>query len=246
MCLVLLAVDRCPGWPLVLAANREEWHARPASALDWWHDRPHVVGGRDAVAGGTWLGAHRDGRFATVLNDARVAAPPGAPSRGGLVTAFLDAPDAAAAVSALHARRGDYAGFHLVMGWPGAGWYCGSRSERPRALGPGIHAVGNDGPDPDAPRLQRARRRLQAELSAGAGVDELLQLLADPADPGPGAGDARPVFVTHPEFGTRSSTIYRVADDGSAILHERRFDASGRVLGDRACEWRIAPARSGD
>ena len=52
MCLALLALDAVPGWPLVLAANRDERHDRPALPLDWWPDHPDRVGGRDERAGG--------------------------------------------------------------------------------------------------------------------------------------------------------------------------------------------------
>ncbi len=239
MCLALLALEQVPGRPLILLANRDEWHQRPAEPLHWWPDRPDIAGGRDAVAGGSWLAVHRDGRFATVLNDARIPAPAGAPSRGGLVTACLESADQAAWLDALHARRDAYAGFHLLVGRPGCGWYCGSRSERPRPLTAGLHAVGNAGPDPGDPRLCRARSRLEAALAGDIDPEALLDVLADTAAPGPGAGDTRPVFVTGDEFGTRCSTLFMVADDGCAVLHERRFDAKGQGSGDTRRHWRI-------
>lgn len=243
MCLALVALERAPGLPLILLANRDEWHARPAEPLHWWPDRPDVAGGRDAAAGGSWLAACRDGRFATVLNDARIPAPADAPSRGGLVTGFLEAADSRAWLSALRARRDAYAGFHLVVGQPGGGWYCGSRSGRPCALTPGLHAVGNAGPEqPGDARLQRARRRLEAVLDAQIKAESLLDVLADTTDPGPGSGDARPVFVTGDSFGTRCSTLFMVSDDGCAYLHERRFDGEGRAAGETVLRWRLAPA----
>lgn len=242
MCLAMVAIERVPGLPLILLANRDEWHARPAEPLHWWPDRPDIAGGRDAAAGGSWLAVRRDGRFATVLNDARISAPADAPSRGGLVTGYLEAEDPQGWLDALHARREAYAGFHLLVGRPGCGWYCGSRSERPRALTSGLHAVGNAGLDPGDARLRHARRRLEAVLDAKIDAEALLDVLADTDDPGPGTGDARPVFVTGESFGTRCSTLFMVADDGCTWLQERRFDAQGRAAGDTVLRWRLAAA----
>lgn len=237
----MMALERVPGLPLILLANRDEWHARPAEPLHWWPDHPDIAGGRDIVAGGSWLAVHRDGHFATVLNDARIPPPPGAPSRGGLVTACLESADPQAWLDALHARRDAYAGFHLLVGRPGYGWYCGSRSERPWPLTAGLHAVDNTGLDPGDPRPARARSRLEAVLTGDVGPEALLDVLADTADPGSGKGDARPVFVTGEEFGTRCSTLFMVADDGCAVLHERRFDAKGQRSGDTLLQWHITP-----
>src|SRR4029453_769230 len=94
MCLAVIAVDAHPRIALVLAANRDEYHARPAVPAAWGHDGAFggVLAGRDLMAGGTWLGVRRDGRFALVTNvrDGR-AHDPAARSRGELVPRILDA-----------------------------------------------------------------------------------------------------------------------------------------------------------
>src|SRR5215212_6217711 len=88
MCLVVVAHRASPLLPLVIAANRDENHDRPALPAHWWPDAPDILGGRDALAAGTWLAVTRGGRFAAVTN-LRGGPRPGAPSRGGLVTGFL-------------------------------------------------------------------------------------------------------------------------------------------------------------
>jgi len=90
MCLVVVAFDTHPEFPLVVAGNRDEFHARPTQDADWWPDDTNIVGGRDLLAGGTWLAVHRNGRFATVTNY-RDAEPKSGKlrSRGHLVTEFL-------------------------------------------------------------------------------------------------------------------------------------------------------------
>lgn len=241
MCLALLALDAVPGWPLVLAANRDERRDRPACPLDWWRDQPDVIGGRDERAGGTWLAARRDGRFATVLNDARIAPPAGAPSRGNLVAEALGAGGAATITAAIHERRTAYAGFHLLVGEPGAGWYCGNHAEQPRVLSAGIHAVGNAGLDPGDPRLERAVRLFRSTLSGGVDRSALLDILADRQEVGTGAGDCRPVFIDAASFGTRCSTVLAIGADGDAWIHERRFEAGGRMSGETIRQWRVPP-----
>ncbi|MCB1814019.1 MAG: NRDE family protein, partial [Candidatus Competibacteraceae bacterium] len=68
MCLILLAYKQHPEYPLILAANRDEFYRRPTQPLQPWQDAPHVLAGRDLQAGGTWLGVSADGRLATVTN----------------------------------------------------------------------------------------------------------------------------------------------------------------------------------
>lgn len=243
MCLALVALDAVPGWPLILLANRDERHGRPAEPLDWWSDRPDIVGGRDARAGGSWLALRRDARFAAVLNDARVRPPSDAPSRGMMVTECLENADAHAIAAELHARRSHYAGFHLLLGEPGGGWYLGSHVDHPRPLSAGIHTVGNAGLDPGDARLRRIRGLFEATLASGVSVEALLCCLADTTEIGSGTGDCRPVFIADSEFGTRCSTVFTLAADGRACVHERRFRAGGHKSGDSTRQWRVASVR---
>ena len=102
MCLVAIAVDAHPRIALVLAANRDEYHARPAAPAAWGREGAFrdILAGRDLVAGGTWLGVRRDGRFALVTNvrDGK-AQDPAARSRGELPLLALHARS--------HGRRSD-------------------------------------------------------------------------------------------------------------------------------------------
>ena len=54
MCLIAFALGQHPDYPLVVAANRDEFHQRPTAAMDWWPE-PNILAGRDLQAGGTWL-----------------------------------------------------------------------------------------------------------------------------------------------------------------------------------------------
>ena len=124
MCLAIVALDAHPRYAIVVAANRDEFHARPTARAHWWNDahgRP-LLAGRDLEQHGTWLGVARSGRFAFVTN---VREPsrhdPRAPSRGALVPAVLrDARDLRTAVAAVVDEARAYNGFNLVAGEPGA------------------------------------------------------------------------------------------------------------------------------
>lgn len=247
MCLALLALDSAPGSRVVLAANRDERHDRPARGLQWWPERDGIAAGRDLLAGGTWLAVGRDGRFAAVLNDARVALPGGdPPSRGTLPFRFLEAHDPEAGAAAIQRDAATYAGFHFVGGdAAGRAWYCASGMPAPVALAPGIHGADNAGLDVDDPRLRRARAAFERALAGAVDPEALLAVLADDADPGPGDGDSRPVFIRGADFGSRCSTVLVLAEDGTALLHERRFDAAGRVAGDTALRWPLHAAAAG-
>src|SRR5437016_557368 len=86
MCLIALAHRASERWPLVIAANRDEFFARPTRAAHWWDDAPGVYGGRDLRAGGSWMAVTRRGRFAMVTNVRGVGPAEGGPyttSRGG-------------------------------------------------------------------------------------------------------------------------------------------------------------------
>jgi uncharacterized protein with NRDE domain len=89
MCLILLAVDSHPQFPLVVAANRDEYYARPTRPLQPWPEAPQLLAGKDLNAGGTWLGLTRNGRFAAVTNARDAHAPATPRSRGALTLDFL-------------------------------------------------------------------------------------------------------------------------------------------------------------
>src|SRR5437660_12089187 len=117
MCLLLLALHVVPDRPWLLLANRDEFHARPSAPAAFWVDRPDVFGGRDLVAGGSWLALSRSGRFAAVTN-VRSGRPSAAPrSRGALVADFVQATIAADRyATTVAAEREHYGPFNLVVG----------------------------------------------------------------------------------------------------------------------------------
>lgn len=244
MCLVLLAYRACPGYRLVLAANRDEFHERPTAPARWWDDPP-ILAGRDLRAGGTWLAVDRLGRLAAVTNyrDPSVANPHAA-SRGALPVDFLASDDEAGFRAALDRRAERYNGFNLLtLGAAGLSFLSNRSSSRP-ALPPGLYGLSNGSLDTPWPKVRRGRTLLEAEIAAGAvDSDRLLDLLHDRHQPDdqhlPDTGVGRtwerllaPMFIVGERYGTRCSSVVLVADSGVVEFAERRFDADGSSVGE--------------
>lgn len=234
MCTLLLAWQVDPRRPLVVAANRDEFYARPAERASFWSDAPQILAGRDLQAGGTWLGVTRAGRFAALTNvrEPGLPAPPHAPSRGRLVADFLRG-DEPPEDYLERLQPADYAGFNLVVGDRSSLWYLSNRAGPARRLGPGVYGVANAALDSPWPKVTHGRARLAA-LMAGGEPDTraLLEMLADPTpavdaelpDTGVGLAMERllsPLFIASPVYGTCCSTALAVHQDGAVEFCER-------------------------
>jgi uncharacterized protein with NRDE domain len=240
MCVVLMALDAHPSYSLVVAANRDEFYARPTRPMHWWQEPPGLLAGRDLRSGGTWMGVTRAGRFAVVTN----VREPGrtrrdAPSRGLLVTDVLTTHSSPPAFMERLADDGDrYNGFNLVAGTGGGLWAYSNRSRRPPvAIPPGVHGLSNALLDTPWPKVVGGVRELAASLGLGGAQleDRLLEVLADrttPPDrdlPDTGVGfDMERVlgsrFVVTTAYGTRASYVVLFGRDGVVRVTEQVFD----------------------
>ena len=142
MCLILLAWKTRADFPLVVAANRDERHARPASTAAFWPDQPGIMAGRDLQAKGTWLGMSRSGRFASVTNYRGGHDANAVESRGALVANFLSGPEVPKNyVSKI--KPAGYSGFNLLVADGNELWWLSNRAKGARRLTPGSYALGN-------------------------------------------------------------------------------------------------------
>lgn len=239
MCLILLAVESHPRFSLVVAANRDEYYARPTRALQPWPEAPQLLAGKDLSAGGTWLGLTRSGRFAAVTN-AREAAVPAQPrSRGSLTLDFLlgdTTPERYA--QQVWREGGHYAGFNLLVGDRSGLYYCSNGDLAPRRLTAGIYGIANASLDTPWPKVETGKADLRALLQGDPQPAALLELIAAPATdnavPLPGMSMEKMAehlqatrFISSPTYGTRASTALLVGRDGEAIVWEQNFSAGG-------------------
>jgi len=247
MCLIVLAWRPGHALPLLVAANRDEFHARPTAVMAEWPDAPGLIAGRDLQAGGTWLGIGPEGRFATLTNIRDPQAEQGSRSRGELPLRFLlGNRDPEAFLNELRREADEYSGFNLLVGDRHALWHFNSHGGQAQALPAGIHGVSNAGLDTPWPKLERAKAALAATLEA---PDEqaLFALLADTTKPGdaalPKTGVSLDlerllgsVFITSPTYGTRASTLVFAHADGRRRIVERSFGAEGVPIGEARFE----------
>lgn len=258
MCVLALAWRAHPRWQLVVAGNRDEFHARPAAPLARWApetgNADHLLAGRDLQSGGTWLGISEQGRFAVVTNLRGQGMPvEGRPSRGALVTDLLDGvnPDAVPieAYNPVNLIAIDPAGAHFL-----------SNGVAPirMSLAPGLYGLSNgtlDEPWPKTLRLKSilldwmmGRADRPETLLAGLGEEVLPDIGVDPATPSdvPEEPNHSPIFIRNLVYGTRCSSVVAIDRDGRGVLIERRFSAEGQISGETSLPfcWPIRPGDS--
>jgi uncharacterized protein with NRDE domain len=227
MCLIILGWRASDALPLILAANRDEDHARPTLAASWWSDAPRILGGRDELQGGTWLAISRNGRFAAVTN--LRGARPKARSRGLLVRNFVMGEESPPAFAQALAREAaDYAGFHLLAGVIGGDVvHYSNHVGDPRLLDDGIDGFSNAAPGERWPKVDRGVERMRAATEgnddAQVVAESMLDFLATPGD----APIESTPFVTGERYGTRSSTAIVVTRAGHALFIEQNWLSGG-------------------
>jgi len=260
MCLAVIAIDAHPRYAVVIAANRDEFHARAARPAHWWHDAEGspMLAGRDLEQGGTWLGVTRSGRWGFVTN---VREPgrrdPRAPSRGALVPTLLrDRRVPIEAVATAVANAHGYNGFNLVGGEGPRAAFGSNRGTPAVQLRGGIHGVSNAQLDTPWPKLVRAKAGLAAWAArASDDLDPLWTVLGDRTlardDELPDTGLVRErermlssPFIIGDDYGTRCSTLLALARDGEARFIERSFDAGGATTGEVAFRFDLQPTTS--
>jgi uncharacterized protein with NRDE domain len=249
MCLILVAWQSHPDYPLVIAANRDEFYARRTRPAAWWGQAVSLLGGRDEEAGGTWLGINRRGRVAMLTNvrapDERNAH---APSRGLLVLSALQSTTPIGEWISENARTAStFNGFNLLVGEalpvPARGMdaqllYTSNRTPTgqpdPRALTPGIYGVSNALLDTPWPKMARGVAGFACQVASRVDTESLLRLMAsreiarDPELPSTGVPldwerALSAIQIRAKGYGTRATTILTVRRDGTVNFLERTF-----------------------
>jgi uncharacterized protein with NRDE domain len=246
MCLILFSYRSHPGYRMILAANRDEYYARPTRALSYWDDAPGVLAGRDLEAMGTWLGITRAGRFAAVTNFREgQKRKEGAPSRGRIVSDYLETRTPPGQyIETIDKRRDVYSGFNLLLGDRDGLYYYSNRTpHRPhgrspgiRKLKPGVYGISNHLMDTPWPKVAIGKNMFRSiiEKEEKISTEAILEMLKDataPPDemlPDTGAGLAwerilSPLFITSPDYGTRSSSVVLVDRAGKVQFTERSY-----------------------
>jgi uncharacterized protein with NRDE domain len=238
MCLIAIATRIHPRYPLIIAANRDEFRHRPTASLSFWKDHPEVLAGRDLEQNGTWLGITKKGRFAAITNFREPASnDPHAPSRGLLVSDFLISdrhPEVY--LNSIKDSGIKYNGFNLVVGDINQLWWYSNKNNDIIKIEPGIHVISNHLMDTPWPKTQKAKAGIQKICNQNNTIDpdSIFQLLADkvcpPDDELPDTGVGlewerllSSVFIAGDIYGTRSSAVILAEPSGYVTFSEQTF-----------------------
>lgn len=256
MCLIGISWQTHPKYPFIMAANRDEFYARPTAAAHWWPGHS-VLAGRDLEGGGTWLGVTRDGRFCALTNFRERLHPhpeDPRPSRGELVQRCLEGSDGHLPAD-IAQRRHDFAGFNLLSGQlTGADArlsFHTNRGDDQFALAPGVYGMSNGELGASWPKvnaLETTMSDLAIDLDPSEALLSAMQsddIASDTALPDTGVGielerRLSAAFILSDGYGTRCSTVLMVDHVGLATFIERSFDETGAATHTRAFNWRIA------
>lgn len=243
MCLIVFAWQVHPRYPLVFAANRDEFLDRPTAPAAYWQDAPSVLGGRDLEKGGSWFALDNGGRWAAVTNYREgVRAPSSARSRGALIGDYLTGRQSAATYAlSVQNNALEFPGFNLLVADGDGLFYLSNRDVGRMPVGPGVHGLSNGLLDTPWPKVSKARQRLSSLIpdTQEALVTGLFDLLLDRKQamdhelPATGVGLAwerilSAPFVVSDGYGTRASTVVLIDSRGDAIFEERSFAQGGR------------------
>lgn len=244
MCILFVALDIFPEYPVIICANRDEFHVRPTEPAHFWPPDNHLLAGKDLQAGGSWLGVNRDRQIAALTN---IRAPEqqqsNKRSRGELILKALEEPSTMTA-SWLREQGHFYNPFNLLFGKRNELYCYHSLSSDVKRLTPGFHAISNGALDDIWPKMAKGTLALEKQLSNASSIDidALLAIMTDQSQ----AEDAElpqtgialewerqlsSIYIKHPEYGTRSTSIIIQDHQANIEFVEVRYDGKGRNLG---------------
>lgn len=247
MCILFIAKNIFPNFPLLLVANRDEFHSRPTLPLHFWEDHPEILAGRDEKEGGTWMGVSKTGRISALTNHRNIPLHRSdARSRGFLVKNFLSSSNSPEDyLQELIQTRKDYNPYNLVFGDKEKLFVYSNISNDVNIIETGIFGLSNAFLDTPWPKIERGKKAIQKLSESFVGeVDKLFQIMrneekADDRElPDTGIGLAKErllssIFIQDSIYGTRSTAILLVPQIGSWTFYERSFNNAGEILGER-------------
>ncbi|MCX2980082.1 NRDE family protein [Halieaceae bacterium IMCC14734] len=248
MCLIIFAHQQHHRYPLLVAANRDEHYQRETANAGFWPQHQQLLAGRDLVAGGTWLGITRGGRFAAITNHRNPPTTPDKPrSRGMLTLDFLSGTTRAEDyLQQLAMDAGSYAGFNLILGDGEELYYYSNLEHKVRCLPPGLYSLSNALLDTPWPKQTRGISELQSVLTQDfISHDELSRAVSsaevEPDDRLPETGVGLELerllsaqFIVAPDYGTRATSTLSIERSGIIRFREQNYGHGGTRLQQRA------------
>jgi len=237
MCLIFVALNHHPVYKLIVASNRDEFYNRRTAAAGYWADFPHVVGGRDLEAGGTWMGMTIGGKISMLTNYRDPAnIRKDAPSRGHLVAGYLEQEINADDYTRLvRTKAAQYNGFNMILGTVDDLWYISNYKDGVTKLNNGLYGLSNHLLDSPWPKVVKGKKKLASLLGkSDITTDDLMTLLYDDeiaTENLPRTGVSpeleralSSMFIKTPNYGSRCSTVVLVDQHNKVQFTERVYD----------------------
>ena len=251
MCILFIANDQHPNYPLIIAANRDEFYNRPTKASGYWGDS-NILAGKDLEAGGTWMGITKSGHIAALTNyrDPKNNQDD-APSRGALVSEYLLKPTPNYS-EYLYMNGRKYNGFNLLYGhWQSLSVF-GNTTLTSEEIKQGFYGLSNADLNTPWPKLTTGIRQIADYCTSQDDIitDDLLDVLSDntraPDDKLPNTGipfewekALSSIFINLEGYGTRSSTVLLIDKEQQVTWHERCFNAQAQTNAEHKYYFRI-------
>ena len=246
MCILFFAINKHPDYPVIICANRDEFHHRPTQKMHLW-PQANILAGKDLQAGGTWLGLDNAGNFSALTNYRQAdKLDRQKKSRGDLVLNALCAqqshlPDQQFAEHLTTAAK-EYNGFNLIFGQLSKLYCFDSINQKLITIDHGFHSICNGALDDIWPKMARGQQQLEQIIGQAKPLDinQLFTVMTDqtqaPFEQLPNTGISQKleqllssIFIISPEYGTRSTTIITVTKNAEAVVYERNYLPSGAV-----------------
>lgn len=238
MCLILFSIEQHPSYSLIVAANRDEFYARPTADADFWEDHPDILAGRDLQALGTWMGVTRTGKISMLTNYRDLSnLNPSAPSRGDLVSDFLKKNiNEDQYLEMISSKGNEYNGFNLLFGNSKKLIYYSNISDEHKIITSGTYGLSNHLLDTEWPKVKKGRERLKEIIrQENIEPEQLFEALYDDIkapdhhlpDTGVGLDLERmlsPMFIKSADYGSRCSTVVLVDKKDNWHFYERVYN----------------------
>lgn len=249
MCILFIAVEQREDYPLIICANRDEFHKRPTKEAHFWDDFPQILAGRDMEAGGSWLGINQSGYFAAITN-LRTGKPQSKDkkSRGELVTFFLTEP-LSIDESWLTKHAALYNPFNLIFGKLDNLYCFNSENGQSTKLTPGFYAISNGEMGDNWPKMQKGLKNLESLVNSNEALvlESILPVLNDQtrADDTELPSTGIPleweqllssIFICTEEYGTRSSSILLNKKGATSQFIEVQYNTKGEKVNENNFE----------
>lgn len=254
MCILFIAVNQHKDYPLIIAANRDEFYERPTDTSRFWSSHPNLLAGKDLQAGGTWMGITRQGRLSALTN---VRDPqridPDAISRGALVTDYLVGQmDNSTYLSTLQQTKTQYNGYNLLFGDWHDMWVYNNHLDETHQLQTGVYGLSNANLNSPWPKINRGVTNLEdyCHQHGPLDMDHFFDLLTDDTQAAdhllPQTGvpiewerKLSSIFIQTEGYGTRSSTILAIDNQDKVTWLEHSFDTQGKCVDSQHFEFQL-------